>query len=810
MKIINFESEIFAGLKDSSLSFVDGLNVVLGPNESGKSTLVNAIQATLFKDAKVGRRKTEDINFRDNFLPHFGGDYINGKLKIEYDRDLYILNKRWGNDHYVEFEPDDGAKITKPENVKARLNDIFKFGEKTYENLIFTKQQTLKDTIEQIIDDDETTNQLGEIIRKAVMKLDGVSPDKLRDKIADKKKDLLAKWDVKNSRPQNNRGIHNKYIQGTGKVIDSFYKKEELKQKKEDAKRIEKEFEEVSSELNDLKEEKKELTEKINKLAELESDILKRGQIEPKLENITTKVKDLKKIAKEWPTKEERLKNQEEKLKELNERIDEMEESLQTIDQIKSKIEFEKDLEKVDACKKNIKELKEEIEKLPEINEEQLKQLEDLSDTILKSKTTIESATLIGSLNKSNSKVKITTGLDDEEEIEAGAEFKANAYLKIEVEDSLELEIRAGEVDFVEKKVELEEAGDKKEELLQSLGVNDLEDARIKEKELRDKKSELKNEESNLIQLLDGRDYQELQSRQDALIQEIGESKLNVNQREDIETKLKKLKDEDRLDLRNEISTLKSKIEEWEEEYNNSDEILDKMVDLKTEKQAKEKELDQLTPLPEKFEKAEDFQRHLTQLRKEKDKIEDNISNKTTDYYQKKDELPDSSYEELQISYEEAQKDYGKQLKEANAILRVEEAFKEAEEEMDQDPFGSLKESFSDYLQTLTDHNYEVGVIDKNFDIKVMSEEDKGLPLELLSAGTYAGVALAFRFALLEYLYDEEPGFVVLDDCLVDLDPARKEAAVKVINDFAKNNQVIFTTCDPETAELFGGNVIEV
>ena len=44
----------------------------------------------------------------------------------------------------------------------------------------------------------------------------------------------------------------------------------------------------------------------------------------------------------------------------------------------------------------------------------------------------------------------------------------------------------------------------------------------------------------------------------------------------------------------------------------------------------------------------------------------------------------------------------------------------------------------------------------------------------------------------------------------VDLDPERKQQSVNIIKDFAKDNQVIFTTCDPQTAELLGGNIIRI
>ena len=72
---------------------------------------------------------------------------------------------------------------------------------------------------------------------------------------------------------------------------------------------------------------------------------------------------------------------------------------------------------------------------------------------------------------------------------------------------------------------------------------------------------------------------------------------------------------------------------------------------------------------------------------------------------------------------------------------------------------------------------------------------------EILAAGD-------FRLAVLEYFFPDGDGLVVLDDDLLDMDPARREQAAKLLNKFAKFNQVIFTTCDPAIAELLGGNLI--
>lgn len=120
-----------------------------------------------------------------------------------------------------------------------------------------------------------------------------------------------------------------------------------------------------------------------------------------------------------------------------------------------------------------------------------------------------------------------------------------------------------------------------------------------------------------------------------------------------------------------------------------------------------------------------------------------------------------------------------------------------------------LVNEFARLLEITTNGNYKTGEIDEEFTIKL--ENSKGeIPIELLSAGTYDSVTLALRFSLLKHIFTNKAGYVVLDDCLVDLDPIRKAQSVKLINDFAKDYQIIFTTCDPETADMLGGNIIEL
>jgi exonuclease SbcC len=63
MIIKEYRCRRFAGIKDKSLEFRGGLNVLLGNNESGKSTLIEGIHAAIFKSTKYDRRSAADKTF---------------------------------------------------------------------------------------------------------------------------------------------------------------------------------------------------------------------------------------------------------------------------------------------------------------------------------------------------------------------------------------------------------------------------------------------------------------------------------------------------------------------------------------------------------------------------------------------------------------------------------------------------------------------------------------------------------------------------------------------------------------------------
>ena len=73
-----------------------------------------------------------------------------------------------------------------------------------------------------------------------------------------------------------------------------------------------------------------------------------------------------------------------------------------------------------------------------------------------------------------------------------------------------------------------------------------------------------------------------------------------------------------------------------------------------------------------------------------------------------------------------------------------------------------------------------------------------------LSRGAAEQLYLALRLGLIARLGDVGVGLpVLMDDVLVNFDPARKRGAVKAVAESAAARQVVFFTCHPDTAALF-------
>ena len=114
----------FGKLKDRSFEFQEGINVIHGRNEAGKSTLENFILA-MFYGARTSRKN--DLDARKWYIP-YGKDYAFGNMELEIDgREIVVERKiarKKKDDLFRVYEKDTFDQVNLSENLGKELFDV--------------------------------------------------------------------------------------------------------------------------------------------------------------------------------------------------------------------------------------------------------------------------------------------------------------------------------------------------------------------------------------------------------------------------------------------------------------------------------------------------------------------------------------------------------------------------------------------------------------------------------------------------------------------------------------------------------------
>jgi len=803
VQIKRFQSSQFAGLKNISIDLEPGLNVIVGANETGKSSMVNAMYAALFEKISWNKSTTKDKQFIARYMPHPSGDYIDAILHLEAEGQEYIVEKRWGNRNNFKLVMPDGSIVTLEKDAERAIKDLFKLGRKTYESIVFARQSDIKNTL-QNLQQDETIHSVKNFLSKAIMELDGISIEKLKKRIDKELDQLLKKWDLLNNRPEGGKGISNPHKRGLGTILDSYYKKETLHKKLEDTWAIEEEIQAISKKMQALQTKSQEIEAQLKRLEPIEEDMIKRAEIEPELKSRQIQLQELKDISLQWPDKVNELARMEERLQILSDRKTALKEEEENQQKYAEKMDLEQRIQAIEKYSLAAKELQKRIDLLPLLTEQNLQQLEQLNETILTSQAAIKAGHLLATVNKKKEvPIWVTRDLEEKTAL-IETQIQADGYLKLTLGDIAEVEIKAGEFDFNQLKREYEAAHNELQCLLKQFKTSNIDEARSK-----------KRERDTLLRKVD-----ELQQKKEAVLGTFSEEEIRAKiaglqevsvprPKAELEGEKEKI-DSELIKVQSAVNSLKDMLSQWQQKYENKEKLYDLTVDLGVDIKQLQLQINNLQELPAEFSNSEAYRSSLKKLREEQAEITSAYNQCIIDYHKAQNQLPSQSCEDIKMEYAMACRDFEKNLLRAQKVIKIHRAFQETMAEMDNNSLQPLAESFNKYLSRATAGNYQEGDLDDNLTITMVKKDNTTMPINLLSAGTYDAVAISLRFSLLEQVFDQGRGFVVLDDCLVDLDPTRKAEVVSIIKDYAANNQVIFTTCNPDIAEMLGGNIIRL
>jgi len=211
----------FGALISVRLELEPGANVIIGPNEAGKSTLFKALQHLLLTPVNLNKRNFQEVI--QPLLPVGGGDTVSASIGFRLEDQPYNLEKSWGASSAVELRLPDGARITEEAAVDARLRDLLPVSPGTLRTVLLTFQSGLSTTMEELKENKETVYSLSDLLHRSVLETDGISVGRFQELLDQRCSQYLKRWDLERRQPERKRGADTRWSRERGTVLEAYY-----------------------------------------------------------------------------------------------------------------------------------------------------------------------------------------------------------------------------------------------------------------------------------------------------------------------------------------------------------------------------------------------------------------------------------------------------------------------------------------------------------------------------------------------------------------------------------------------------------
>lgn len=821
MRIKSLSLKPFAGIADKKVEFFSGLNVIVGPNEAGKSSLLNALKTVLFVDTDLTRNRYEK-EIRD-YIPAYGGDIIRVNLNFQAGDKECWLEKEWkagGKGGSCLFKLGGGIEYTDDKKVSELIQEYLPAQEGTIRNILLTWQSSLGQT-RNIFNDGskdgkdgrEVRTELGNILRASIMETDGISVDRLKERLDSEYKEYFNHWDIERGRPENDRGINNPYVKEVGKILRAYYDQEESKRDYDTAIEIEEEVDRINELIKEREIKLKTIEEDLKKYQPIRSKIHERQLGESKLTILNNEKEKMEKIHQDWILQENWLfQSAEAEIKKTEDRIINLTRERDEVKAYLENRELRKRYNRLKNLHEAVQKTYEELSKILPITRDDVSDLQKKNQKISEIEKIIEASKLKLSFSARTSQSftsKDATGKTEEHIIEKEQPLNKVFQGKLELEHkdwSLQVVAGEGELDIDDLIARKEEIRKGLVTDLEKMGINSVEEAAIENLRYEGCKNKLEYADKAFQDELGGDDFVELGKE----IENLGEEKVPlVSDTDELTADITK--------AIGELETIESKkegyeqnIKLWKEEYGTKTKLLTKLATCVQEFEDSEERLKSLPELPEGFEDYQKFYEYVDSLSVNREIINEEIFGLRNEKVDKEREKPEQSAEELWVVGEDAVRNFERVYQEGKAVALIKDKMDMLLKEIEDNPYHDFQNKFKKYFLNMSGGSF-VGIeMEGDFPKKMVKQSGAELPYELLSFGTKDTFALALRLAMADYFLEGKDGFLVLDDPLVEMDRERQALAAEQINEFSKTKQVIFLTCHEHTANLLKGNHVEL
>jgi exonuclease SbcC len=790
----------FGALASLDFEFKPGLNIILGPNEAGKSTLFKALQHLLLTPVNLNKRAFhEQIQ---PLLPVGGGDTVSCALEFRVEHEQFRLEKSWGAKSTTELLLPDGSRLTEVTAVEAKLLNLLPVQPGTLRTILLTRQSGLATTLEELRADTETIFGLSDLLHHSVLETDGISVGRFQELLDRRYQESLNHWDLKRQRPESKRGGQPRWSREKGTVLEAYYALEDAELRYQEIKEKEDAYGMIAAQLESCTRELTDEKEQLEKIEVGAKDAEKRSILEARLKETELSLKEAQLHYESWTRDLLRRETLEREIPELEQSVAALEVEKKQVETYLERKDLVERFKRIQAKRERLQEADARLSALTPLPRLQLDRLRESAAQIERLQTALQAGNLSLIFHSGETTdVVIQKDVEEatDEHIAAGKSLALEAAGKIEIRHAnWSLEVYSGRGEFKKVAEQYDQAQSRHARLLEELKVASVEEAMEVNRRYEDRYSEAQTAKAVYEQELGHDTFEALEAA-------CGETPESPPPRGESRVLEELLVKRNRLQrLREELEEVHRSLDSLSGRYGDKETLFARIAELGGIQREVGEKINGLAPLPEGYTETQSLLDHYNQLSEAVQSLTQRRIRLESDCRNAEASLPDESSEEAAQRRDDVGEQFNSQMKKAEVLVRIRKATEELLEELDRGIYEPFTALVSRYLAELSSNRYRNVSADEALPAGVIRRDGQALAYGLLSAGTKDLFALAVRLAMAEFLLGGREGFLVLDDPLVDLDPERQQRAASILSEFAGKQQLVVFTCQPAHAALFG------
>ena len=791
MKIKNISCTQFAGVRDRNITFNDGINVVFGKNESGKSTLVDLISRTLFQDARIDGRS--DKEFLELYFPckrrgsAITGDFADGKITFEDETGTYTLSKEWSKEPRCTLSTPDGT-LRDQKSISAELKRILVYGEGVYSDMLLSSQRNTDSSLQTLLDASRKTEakqEISDAVSQAFAESDGISIDAIEQAIEAKISGIAGKhWDSERSRPARKSG---RWATGLGDILKAYYALEDAReildriaQAQSDVDRTSADFSEKNSALCAAE-------ESFERFSRYAGMLALQNERRKNIDRLDKELKKLRDILAVWPELTSGIERARSLLAEKTGR--------ETLDKYAEAKKLHDETER----------LRGEYSGVPCPTDDEISRVKSAQRTVTSLENKLCGMNLSAAVKMLGGNSLEVTSVRTGEKLDiTGERFALTEAVNIRIPGVMEMQLSPANVDIDEVSAKIAAQQEMIHEIFERYSVNDIAGLEQLAKKIAAARTAAESTEMRLAALLGKTDYAGLESA-------AGDISGEPRPLEEIEAEIRTVCGTS--DAARFITARETTISAYAAEYGSISGLKAKAFDIATEFDKAKEAAESVSDIPEEYLGITDPESHLAALQggaQAAKALREEALTARTAAVSRLQSLTEDNSGDPAAAAEEAERAFEEQKSLLAHWQHIYEVFTARKEQLHSEPMKDISDSFARYLSVITGGKVSSEFPDsERLNVNIYSD-NRLMDHARLSEGTKETVSLAFRLAVLDHLFPEGGGVIVLDDPFTEMDAERAAQSCELLKACATRHQVIFLTCHEKYIGMLNAEPIRV